>query len=318
MSYYPYFRGKSFELITIRENAERMQRAGFVPIIEPVKNDLQTLLRSLDAVRGCHGQAIVIINPKCGELKSDVSSVLTELMQHFAADDGITVGIHLGNQDTTDLFRSLLQDIPLGWDIAVVHDGFLNGADAALVSATDNRIKTHIFVDDGNKLYRRHFRLCPQKVLLRDGFQKRVNREYPLSEFFSELHMTYEEENVQGFGDYLVVGDDFSESGGPAYAIAIHITYIDPAADNGMYIYHFISDRTDTPSDPAGKFAEALDKLVQHVNAPHSKLLRTDAINDFLDLHAMHHFPGLGYVKKLSMQHHIELMAKLLTGESLE
>lgn len=27
MSYYPYFRGKSFELITIRENAERMQRA---------------------------------------------------------------------------------------------------------------------------------------------------------------------------------------------------------------------------------------------------------------------------------------------------
>lgn len=317
MSYYPYFRGKSFELVTIRENAERIQRAGFVPIIEPVKDDFLTLRRSLDAVRQSHGRAIVIVNPKCGDLKGDISSVLTDIKKNFAATDGIIVGIHLGNQDTMDLFRCLLQDIPQEWDIAVVHDGFSNGEEAASISIADDRIKTHVFVDDGNKLYRRHFKPCPQKVLLRDGFQKKVNRDYPSSEFFSELHLTFGEENAQGFGDYLVVGDDFSVAGGPAYAVAIHITYIDPAADNGMYIYHFVSDRTDTPSDPAGKFLEALDKLVLAVNAPQSKILKTDAIKGFLDLHASHHFPGLGYVKKLSMQHHIELMANVLASENL-
>jgi hypothetical protein len=31
---------------------------------------------------------------------------------------------------------------------------------------------------------------------------------------------------MDGFGDFLIVGDDYSESGGPAYAIAIHLTFI--------------------------------------------------------------------------------------------
>ena len=58
----------------------------------------------------------------------------------------------------------------------------------------------------------------------------------------------------------LVVGDEFSESGGPAYAIAIHLTFIDPDKENEMWIHHFLSERQDTPKDPAGKFAEALAK----------------------------------------------------------
>jgi len=38
--YYPYFRGKQYDLITIRENAERMSRANIFPIIEPVITSL--------------------------------------------------------------------------------------------------------------------------------------------------------------------------------------------------------------------------------------------------------------------------------------
>ena len=38
--YHPYFRGKQYELITIRENAQRMAEAGFLPIIEPVRESL--------------------------------------------------------------------------------------------------------------------------------------------------------------------------------------------------------------------------------------------------------------------------------------
>jgi len=33
------------------------------------------------------------------------------------------------------------------------------------------------------------------------------------------------------------------------------------------------------------------------------------AVNEFRQLHANGHFPGLGYVKKLSMKHHIETLA---------
>ena len=67
---------------------------------------------------------------------------------------------------------------------------------------------------------------------------------------------------MSGFGDFLIVGDEYSESGGPAYTIAIHLTYIDFDQDEAMHVRHFLSDRQDTPKDPGGKFSEALTKLV--------------------------------------------------------
>jgi len=114
---------------------------------------------------------------------------------------------------------------------------------------------------------------------------------------------------MDGFGDFLIVGDDYSETGGPAYAVAIHLTFVDPDQDNSMYIYHFKSERQDTPTDPAGKFAEALDEMMAILNRRASKVLETNAVKEFRLLHGQGHFPGLGYVKKLSMSHHIETLA---------
>lgn len=42
---------------------------------------------------------------------------------------------------------------------------------------------------------------------------------------------------------------------------------------------------------------------------------KSKAYNEFKGLYNQKHFPGLGYVKKLSMQHHIELIADFLTKQ---
>lgn len=131
-------------------------------------------------------------------------------------------------------------------------------------------------------------------------------------EEFSDLHVTYDDLGMNGFGDFLIVGDVYSEGGGPAYAVAIHLTFIDPDKDDVMYIYHFVSDTKDTPTDPAGKFGQALAKLIKTLDSGTSKLLETEAIKEFRGLHEKGHFPGLGYVKKLSMKHHIETLAAYL------
>ena len=144
------------------------------------------------------------------------------------------------------------------------------------------------------------------------GKKRQRNRDHPHNEFFSDLHITYEEEGMNGFGDFLTVGDDYSESGGPAYAIAIHLTYISPNNDHAMYIYHFLSDRQDTPTDPAGKFAEALANMIAELDTAGCPVLETAAVREFRQLHRDNHYPGLGYVKKLSMQHHIETLAAYL------
>jgi hypothetical protein len=38
-------------------------------------------------------------------------------------------------------------------------------------------------------------------------------------------------------------------------------------------------------------------------------VLETAAVSEFRALHKQGHFPGLGYVKKLSMNHHIQMLA---------
>ncbi len=45
------------------------------------------------------------------------------------------------------------------------------------------------------------------------------------------------------------------------------------------------------------------------LNKPNSKILETKAVQEFRKLHKEGHFPGLGHVKKLSMNHHIETLA---------
>ena len=118
---------------------------------------------------------------------------------------------------------------------------------------------------------------------------------------------------MDGFGDFLMVGDDYNEGGGPAYAVAIHLTYIDPNEDDAMYIYHFVSTSNNTPTDPAGKFGQALQKLIDKLDSGNSMLFQGEAIKEFRELHAKGHFPGLGYVKKLSMKHHLETLSHFLT-----
>lgn len=135
-------------------------------------------------------------------------------------------------------------------------------------------------------------------------------------EFFSDLHITYAMENMdRGFGDFLTVGDQYRDGGGPAYAVAIHLTYIDPSKDEQMFIHHFLSDSQNTPTNPAGKFREAVAKLIAAVDALNSPILKSNAVAEFRRFHDTGHFPGLGYVKKLSMQHHIETLADFLNND---
>lgn len=311
--YYPYFRGKQFELITIREMAPLMAASGFVPIIEPVREALKGLERALNEICRAGGNAIVIVNPFHGDHAEDGVSISTLLENGFLDKSGITAGILLhSDMDITDALACYEKH--KAHSPTFIHAGFAEAK--ALAEKLGDRLAdtSHVFFEKHcHKLYRKHFKGAVKRVLLRDGFERRRNADHPEVELFSDLHVTYDEEDMDGFGDFLIVGDDYTEGGGPAYAVAIHLTFIDPDEDNVMNIYHFVSTTKDTPTDPAGKFAQALDKLVQQLNSGTSKLLESSAIKEFRDLHKKRHFPGLGYVKKLSMNHHIETLADFLT-----
>ncbi|HVJ52277.1 MAG TPA: sce7725 family protein [Aliidongia sp.] len=312
--YHPYFRGKQFELITIRETAALIAGAGFVPIIEPVKEALGSLEKTLKVICDAGGRAIVIVNPYHGDHQEDGASITNLLQTGYIGNDAISAGILLREENSlaavTAAFEAHKNHNP-----TFVHAGFTAQKGLADYLGANLPTSQHVFIEQhANTLYRKHYE-GSTRILVRDGFKRRQNSEYARIPFeeFSELHLTYGDMNMDGFGDFLIVGDGYSEGGGPAYAVAIHLTFIDPDQDDVMFIYHFVSTTNDTPTDPAGKFAQALKKLIQKLDSGTSKLFESDAIKEFRALHAKGHFPGLGYVKKLSMKHHIETLIDYLS-----
>jgi hypothetical protein len=307
--YHPYFRGKQFELITIREAAGLLANSGFVPIIEPVKEALSGLNRTLKAICDADGSAVVIVNPYHGDHAEDGADITALLKDEFLANKNISAGILLKEGmdigAALDCYKKHKKHNPI-----FVHAGFTEAKSLADELGAGNKNTQHVFFEKHcGKLYRKHFK-GSRRILLRDGFKKQQrNADYMPVEEFSDLHVTYEEEDMDGFGDFLIVGDDFIEGGGPAYAVAIHLTFIDSDKDDVMFINHFVSTTQDTPTDPAGKFGQALEKLIKKLDSGDSKLFEGEAIKEFRSIHANGNFPGLGSVKKLSMKHHIETLA---------
>ncbi|MGU1064236.1 sce7725 family protein [Pseudomonas aeruginosa] len=309
--YYPYFRGKQFELISIRENAPLMAASNFAPIVEPVREALSGLDRAIKAVCEAKGKAIVIVNPYHGDHRENGAGI-TEFVRGYIDNPSIGAGILL-RQDMGIAEAMQLCERHHKHQLNFIHAGFTHGKELAHELGETLTTARHIFNENFcPKTYRKHFS-GSERILLRDGFKRRRNRDYPPVELFSDLNVTFQDEGMNAFGDFSIVGDDYSESGGPAYAVAIHLTFIDPDQDDAMFIYHFVSTSQDTPTDPAGKFAEALDKLIDKLNSGTSNLYETNALQELRSLHSKGHFPGLGYLKKISLNHHIETVAKFFS-----
>lgn len=315
--YYPYLRGKQFELILLRDNAEFIAENNIHPIIEPVKSDFKALIRAFKILNEKGVNCTLVVNPQAGQEPVKTANILEKLIDDSFKDyQNLSIGYILHAKSKIADLIALLKKHG-AFNFSILHYGYTNGKEVANAIKNYDNIKSHIFIDGfAGKLYQRHLKKDGIiRVLIRDGFKlQRKNSLYPYSEHFSDLHITFPDEGVDGFGDYLIVGDDYSETGGPAYAVAIHLTYLD--TDDDMFIYHFISDQTDSPTDPGGKFFEALEKLVKAVKKPKSLIFKSRACSEYLELYKKKHYPGLGYIKKLSMLHHIELIADFIKRES--
>lgn len=306
--YYPYFRGKQFELIAIRESARLIADSGFVPIIEPVRESLGGLEKALGSLADAGAEAVVVVNPRYGDHRENGENIAGLLEDTYRENDTISAGILLTTETSLVPAMNLARKFSAA-RTTLIHAGFADSKALLDQVAGDAAHFRNIFLEDQtSRLYRRHF-LGRPRILVDDRFVQMKNADYPAIEAFSDLHITYSEQRMDGYGDFLTVGDKYSEGGGPAYAVAIHLTFIDPNQDEAMFIYHFKSDTNDTPTDPAGKFAQALEKLIAKLESGDSNLLETSAIREFRDLHERGHFPGLGYVKKLSIKHHLETLA---------
>ncbi|PKD43697.1 sce7725 family protein [Rhodohalobacter barkolensis] len=309
--YFPYLRGKQYELISLRELSEKMSETGVIhPIIEPVKETTSTLRITCEQLVDAEVPFTLILNPSVGDLKDS----LHEIIHFINAEVGDYEQLHLGvlihsNTNLAPLNQSL-NELENNYPFTIVHLSQYPDTDSLSDFYNDKTVHYNLFRD--SNLVRRYRRIINQntKVVLSDPFNsKRTNADYAKvpDEFFTDEHNFYHEDGYIGFSDYLTIGEDYSDSGFAPYAVTIHLTYL--RDDGQIWIRHFVSDSNDDYTDVPGTYKEALDKLIEFIN---DENLQSSACEEFRKQAAAGHYPGLGSVKKLSIIHHIELIIGVL------
>lgn len=312
--YFPYLRGKQFELIALRELAISQTLDGnkVIPIVEPVKRGLKSIQTALRILHPVDVKVQLVVNPQVGELVGKTAEIIAFIDDQIAHGvDNIIPTFLIHSDNDVALLRGLITQA--GYDTS----GY------ALVHMTPVRRVDELseYVKQTNCLYNtidsNHERGIRRKfsgntlAILGDYFNKvspSIKYADDVDEYFSSDVFYYQEEGYRAFSDFQAIGSDWSDGGRLPIAVVIHLTYRDLGQDD-IRIHHFVSDTNDDTLDIAGKFYQAVTKLVDFAD---QFALHSLAIRAFRDLHARQAFPGLGSIKKLSIMHHIELIQGLI------
>lgn len=319
--YFPFIRGKTYDLLALRELLVSIPNSAsyYLPVIEPVKEDLSNLKKLFDEYNKKMQMIVFVVNPSVGNF---VYNTLPEIKQmlinnEFVFDNIIFSYQIKANTKLSDLnnFLTLFSNASKSNKFVFIHTEANSNFDSIKGILSSDRVMYNILDEEyTDRMYRSDVKaLNVPAVVIKDNFKVQKNADYPLDDFFSDLYAIHSTEGyLGGFGDYLTIGKKYSDTGGAAYAVAIHLTYFSDR--NILRIKHFKSKTNDTPVNVAGKFYEALQEMNKHIK-PEEVSFNTKACDEFKQLFKNGTYKGLGYIKKLSIKHHIELIVNKTKSE---
>lgn len=321
--YYPYLRGRQNELLCLREllNAGKLSTK-VIPIIEPVKFS-STFFSTLTKFIELDRTVIVIRNPKVGSFLKE----LTDMKINIEKQNDEKKKIKL--QETLDKYRSVWNDPSIQKAYIVDSDivseileNKIAGKDTVMINLKKGNY--HFYEEYGDKITGK-YTVVPkgedfediiedEMIMLEDGYRKaKRNIDYIQNpdEAFSRNHIVYKKRGFVGFSDFSIVGNEYEESGFAPLAIAIHIMYFGNKEE--LRVHHFVSESNESISDPARKFEEAMNSLIEWEGF--DDLPQTIGLKSLVECYDVGKFPGLGVIKKYSLMHHIEMMGKYLEAK---
>jgi hypothetical protein len=255
--YYPYLRGRQYELIALRELLDKdLIGDKIIPLVEPVKAS-PTLLSFMELYTKKNKVFGIIQNPEYGtffnEMERRGMDSYIEKYFSFFNNYPCLKPVYIFNKKihATQPFSVQQKSIAVCIDEDIVQSNSQLAAEYNV---------EHFLIPD-ERVFKRG--IHGNRILMADNFKKRQrNADYAnsIDEFFSDDHLYFEGEGYTGFSDFSIIGDDYTESGFAPLAIAIHMVYFD--SSKNLRIHHFVSDSNVDYNDPAGKFGEALKKLV--------------------------------------------------------
>ncbi len=295
------------ELMALRDLAANIAEHGqVIPIIEPV-NDNATTRISLDRYVEVAMPFFFVCNPYHGAFANNTEQLFADITNETLMEyDNWTPALQVNVNSAPSAITPFLQRYS-EWEVAVIYSGLPTNTQAvALLSS--NSIAHHVFLEGHVGAAYINGIPIAQRVMVSDRFHRRVrNADYPEHEFFTDMNASAGNPQRLDFGDYSIVGDHFAETGGPAYAVTAHHIHYQGGSNPGpLEISHFISDHTETATNPSGKVIEAVHHLVEALDDLHPN--NTEACDEYREMDHEQVSRGLGYLKRLAIKHHLEVM----------
>ncbi|HDL6580249.1 TPA: sce7725 family protein, partial [Enterococcus faecium] len=245
--YYPYLRGKQFDLLALKEALSRGLLSNKIqPVIEPVR-DSATLKNVIELFQKKHHPIAVIQNPQVGQFK-----LFDQHVHSWKVKENSSV---VPAQILTPENLSEVLDSPPAF---LVFDGQHYPKDTEVWKQLAG-VDSKFLIPDTSRF---RIWLPENKIVIRDSFQTRKHVESyadKTDDFFSDDYLFFHADGYIGFSDFTIEGSRYFDKGFPSRALAIHLTYID--AYGNIRVKHFVSDSNDSAKDQALKFLEAGDKM---------------------------------------------------------
>lgn len=314
--YMPRLRARQHEIFAVRNCALSFAASSrVVPILEPVLTPNKLFARRLGEIGEKGVSCDLVLNPSVGELAAASD---WRVLGDYYLENGL-LGLHglavisNASSDHVAMSRWVNEARSAGHEFTldIVHEPDLS---LSLQGGTYRGVRWNIAED----------RTVPASyglplgglpsVWSHDPFPSLArNREYVGREegIFSNRVAAYKSAGYLGVSDFLTLGRRYQPGGGPPYAVVIHFTYL---SGDVVRLRHFCSDSNDSQDDPAGKFLEALEKLIGFIDE--NSLPTNLGIEGFREHYRREHFPGLGKVKELSLINHMLVMQAAIVRNS--
>lgn len=295
MIYYPYLRGRQFDLKALTTFATESHQ-NVVPVIEPVR-DIAALPKTLQAFINHQQPVAVIQNPQVdhynyqAEQRYPINAlfespwvqravILTPLLPPDQLNDALVIVQHYA-----DLKLFIDHDwLPASATVLAPPEARMR----RLLTA-NHQVFGHLFDHNEVRDHSADFAKMPDSFFTDD------------QTFARQYHET-------GFGDYLTQGKPYFEHGHPSRTVTLHLIYLQ---DGMVRIHHFVSDQNEDFKHQKEKYFEALAKTIAWFDTQPA-INQTPAIDQLRELAKVHKFPGMGILKQLTLEHHLVMMARYM------
>ncbi|ALS02743.1 hypothetical protein ATZ33_15565 [Enterococcus silesiacus] len=282
--YYPYFRGKQFDLFALTALVEQNRLSSqIVPIIEPVKNS-KTLKKFIDLFQQEKHPFYLIQNPQAGD---------------FLTEDGL---FYL---KSLSLCKAMIVEQPIE-TLSEKPQLFVIGNSTPALESDWQTNQTTVLIP---KEFRLLQKVKGEKILSQDVFTRLPKSSFYQEcsdELFSDAHLTFRKNGFVGFSDFSIDSRIYYEHSYPSKRLSLHLVYFE---NERLRIHHFLS--SEDALTQKDKFFELMDDVQEWANKLCGNTL-TLGLELLFDAASKDKFPGMGVMRKAAVMHHMELMSRYL------